>query len=75
MPKVSLGIAAGECFAAMVFLFEIDHHLGTGNLGSRIDRIYVGYDKIRSLCLCLWVVISDHDEAPRVSHGQRVKQE
>jgi hypothetical protein len=27
------------------------------------------------LCLCLWVVISDHDEAPRVSHGQRVKQE
>ena len=52
MPNVSLGIAAGECFTAIVFLLEIDHHLGAGNLGAGIDRIYVGYDKIRSLCLC-----------------------
>jgi hypothetical protein len=32
--------------------FEIDHHLGPGHLGAGIERIHVGYDKIRSLCLC-----------------------
>ena len=41
-----------DSFAAMVFLFEIDHHLGPGHLGAGIERIHVGYDKIRSLCLC-----------------------
>ncbi|MDX6460966.1 MAG: hypothetical protein QOE55_4663 [Acidobacteriaceae bacterium] len=51
MPDMPLGIAARECLAATAFLFEIDHHLGTGNLGAGINRIYVRDDKIRSLCL------------------------
>lgn len=36
----------------MLLLFKINHHLGAGHFGAGIDGIDVGYDKIRSLCLC-----------------------
>ena len=49
VPDVTLRIAARKTFASVALVFQIEHYLGAGGFGSRINGIAIRNDEIGTL--------------------------